>query len=531
MTTRQKSIFFIAILLLLAGVEVVLCLYRAHFLLLEKNTIFLYTWDFLHQHIVIPAWEEWKWTGVFQAGGAARYIDAFFAQFYKHVWTVEAVQIPLVALWCFLWHKILCTASSRTALKSRFRYCKPKSKQLPVISEIFVAVALWLYINISSAFPFGAASGALLNAGVLLLFVKAKPSARILIAIVATPLLYFFTGIPAVLIFFIGAIIVSLRAAMSYNRKPRLRANFASAVIIACCVAIPYFVAKPLFLQSIQAAYNAEFFKQFKQKSTNNLYHTNERIEYALYKDDFAKAIELCNKAYEKAAFRKTQQQFYSLLELSHYTKTALLFNGELCDKFLQYYNAPAMQWLFPTKFSNKAMADLFFRLGEYGYARHAAIDEMETQGLSANTAKILNAEPAEDGLQIAMDAQSPPDLVILQLTQNQNQARRDAKAMIYLLFKQIDSAIALFNGEENIALPQYIQEALLIKYDYGGQNPEATQELQKYALSEEIIRKHEQFLQALQAYQYGQISPRQITERFQDTYAFYCFFQTVEYQ
>ncbi|MDR2556495.1 MAG: DUF6057 family protein, partial [Bacteroidales bacterium] len=227
---KQKTIFFATMLLVLAGVETILCIYRTHFLLLEKNTIFLYTWDFLHQHIAMPAWEEWKWTGVFAAGGLARYIDVFFAQFYKYVWAVEAVQIPLIALWCFLWHNIIVgdnsharrISSRRYGMKIISRYRNGRSRTRNILLQaiiIFAAAAFWLYININPAFFIGVVSGALLNTAALLLFIKVKPPTRIAVAVIATPLLYFFTGIPAVLIFFIGAIINLFRAIISRNNN------------------------------------------------------------------------------------------------------------------------------------------------------------------------------------------------------------------------------------------------------------------------------------------------------------------------
>jgi hypothetical protein len=512
MTAKQKTFFWVAILLMLAGVEMILCLYREHFLLLYKNSIFIYSWDFLHQHIAIPAWEEWKWTGVFQTGGLARYADAFFAQFYKHGWAVEAVQIPLVALWAFIWCKILNT---------------PKFSITSIVVAVIAAV-FWLYITISATVPFGMASGALLNAAALLLFVKAKPAVGMITAAVATPLLYFFTGVPAVLIFFLGAVVTAITRIIA---RPRRCMPQAVTVAILFIVAFtPYFAAKPLLLQSRAAACNADFFKQFRQKSTDNLYHINERIEYALYKDDYAKALKLCDKAYKKIKAPKTQRQVYSLWELAYHTKMALLFNGELCSRFLQYYNLPAMQWLFPINISNKIMADLFFRLGESGYAKHAAIDEMEVNGLSTYTEMILNSKPVKNGLQTAVDAQSPPDMVLLELPTDTINARRDAKAMIYLLFKQLDSAVVQFDGTESIILPRYIQEALLIRHRYG-QNPAAMQELRRYALSDEIVRKYEQFLQALQAYQYRQTTQQLVASHFEGTYAYYYFFQTAEYQ
>jgi hypothetical protein len=549
--SSQQTIAIIAVAVAVAGAAITLCLYGEHFLLLKKNTIFLYTWDFLHQHIALPVMEEWKWTGVFAVGGLVRYINAFLAQFYTNIWIVEAVQIPLIALWVWLWCRILGVPPLRGVGLSPVSFCfrKKDAGSIPNAAiraaytsvVILTAAAAYLYIAISPTFPLGATTGALLSVIQLYHFRKTKKAYSKTINVIAgTLVLYYFAGIPSALIYFVGVLVVTTARVIapflhsriqtsSYRTPASLATNIYIIIILLLTATIPYFAAEPLFLQSSQAAYDKDFFKQFKEKSTNNLYHTNEKTEYALYKNNYTKALELCSKAYKKAERPKTPQQLYSLYELAHYTKTALLFNRELCDKFLQYYNAPAMQWLFPVQFSNKAMADLFFRLGESGYAKHAAINEMEEHGQSAYIAKILDSEATEKGLQTAVDATSPPDIVILQLPQDQGSpVVRDAKAMIYLLFKQTDSAAAQFSDVPN--LPQYIQEALLINHNYG-QNPRAPQELQKYAISNETIKKYEQFLQALQSYQYGQASRQQIVTHFAGTYACYYYFQTAEYQ
>ena len=551
----QKAIIPVAIAVAIAGAAVTLSLYGEHFLLLKKNTIFLYTWNFLHQHIALPAMEEWKWTGVFQTGGLVRYINAFLAQFYTNSWTVEAVQIPLVALWIFLWYKILGIPPLRGVGLSAPIFSQPTAQNpshakrisaaIPnaairaayTAAIIFTAAAAYLYIAISPAFPLGTTAGILLSAVHLYHFKTAKKIySKIISVTVNTLVLYYFASIPSVLVSFIGIFVITtariIAPLLSSNYRNQKQTSFVTNIFIIIILlmtsAVPYFAAESLFLQNPRTAYNTDFFKLFKEKSTNSLYHKNEKIEYALYKDDYEKAIELCNEAYKKTERPKTPQQRYSLQELAHHTKTALLFNGELCGKFLQYYNFPAMQWLFPVSFSNKAMADLFFRLGELGYAKHAAINEMEEHGLSAYTTRILSSEATEKGLQKAADVTSPPDIIILQLPQDGGPAVRDAKAMIYLLFKQIDSATAQFNGVPK--LPQYIQEALLINHNYG-QNPAVSQELNRYAISNETVRKYEQFLQALQAYQYGQTNRQQIAAHFAGTYAYYYYFQTAEYQ
>jgi hypothetical protein len=578
----SRKIILILAIVVIAAIETTICLYRSTFLCLEKNTIFLYTWDFLHEHIAIPAWEEWKWTGIFQTGGFARYIDKFFAQFYCCTWAVEAVQIPLAMLWIFLWCKILGVPRLRRVGLSLVSFCStaqipcrkkdvgsipnaaapnttgitspPSVRTSParaayaaapntttitsplsvrtsparaayVAAVIITATAAWLYLTISPAFPLGTTSGILINAIALLGFTKDKHREPIS-TIICFLLLFYLTGIPATIIYFAGITAITIKQIIC-NKKHNAPNNIKTIILLITLTSsatIPYFTANKLFYTTPTNIYNKQFFTEFKQKSTDKLYHSNRKIEYALYENEYEKALQLCNKSLPKQDIKHIQ----SALELAHYTKTALLFNGELCDKFLQYYNAFAMQWIFPIMFSDKAIEDLFFRLGELGCAKHAAINEMEKQGLSTYTAKILNSKATEKGLQIPTDATSPPDIIILQLPQDQSPAVRDAKAMIYLLFKQIDSAVAQFN--DALYIPQYIQEALLIMYGYG-QNPAVMQELQKYAIANETIRKHEQFLQALQAYQYRQATRQQIAQRFTGTYAYYYYFQTSEYQ
>jgi hypothetical protein len=281
--------------------------------------------------------------------------------------------------------------------------------------------------------------------------------------------------VPATILFFAVVTAEAVIKLITERNFENAKILLLTACVVVQSATLPANIfADSLFLQSKQDVYNAKFFTQFKEKSQDRFYHKNRKIEYAIYKEQYGEALKLCNEVNPKNERPKSNQEYFSLLELAHYTKVSLLFSGRLLNDFFLYYDKIGMQWLFPANFSNKEFANLFYKLGETQYAYHSAIDEIEVNGYSVDMLKKLATHGANmDGLsdfyreklsktlfhknytptgkkrslRTPAELTLPPDIIILQYMNDEGEhaeAIRQCKILIEYLFQHSQNRYGL---------------------------------------------------------------------------------------
>ncbi|MEG1952331.1 MAG: DUF6057 family protein [Bacteroidales bacterium] len=99
---------------------------------------------------------------------------------------------------------------------------------------------------------------------------------------------------------------------------------------------------------------------------------------------------------------------------------------------------------------------------------------------------------------------------------------------------KILKNKVPLFLALNKKPLPAYLQEAILISRTIGMANIQDTlsceqkkqkENIDNYPINIEILNRYKQFMQAINLYQMGQMSPTELTKQFGDTYAFHFFF------
>lgn len=370
-----------------------IALVEAVFANIEGEHLFVYTLDYLKCFLPFT---NWHFAGSPVNGGVCLLLQVFFSQFFCVSAGIYIVMSCAIALWLWLWDLFFKHLNVRIWIRCFVLF--------PLLSFLF------LFVFLSNKFPEGTAWGLILSLALCLgalFFIrrsltrefKSKGSFVLCLIGVCSFLLLSGLGCWVFLGFwptFFFVICVAMGVLSYFNYILLGCLLFASFLPLLAPYVYSKNSAKPA-----EEAYDWYVVSDWKANGWSSdwhLYLSFQKTLLELRNGRFREALAAANsywfsdRTLKKKVFSAGEQYFRAYL--AEATKSALLFSGELNNRFLEYGTISEMVVLFHkplhSNYYNSIYAQFYFKTGALTATAFEGVNVVERDGLRADLLPLL---------------------------------------------------------------------------------------------------------------------------------------------